>query len=127
VDQPIADEDTDLHYLRLSAHIAACGRSEPLARAVINRCLFLARAKSSRASVIELFAVIAEACASHSDSKLHRDLLSESARQLVFTIGETEAMADLKSIFETLGRREPKLISALGQASAILRTGMGGG
>jgi hypothetical protein len=126
LDQPIADEDTELLYLGLAAHMAACGRSEPLAQAVINRCLFLARIEGSRAGAADLFAVIAEACAAHSDPKLHRALLSEAASQLAFAVRKPEAMSQLESVFNMLGQRDPKLISALGRASAILRTGLAG-
>ncbi len=123
LDRPIANEGDELRYLGLAAHIAACGRSEPLARAVINRCVFLARTEGARAEVANLFAVIAEACAADSDPKLHRALLSEAASQLAFAVNDAEAMYQLESAFGMLTERDPKLISALARATLILHTG----
>ncbi len=123
LDQPIADENDELHYLGLAAHIAACGRSEPLARAVINRCLNLARTEGARAGAADLFAVIAEACAAHPDPKLHRALLSEAASQLAFAVSDSQAMIQLESVFEMMTQRDPKLISSLARATSILRAG----
>ena len=44
---PLAAGEPELPYLRLCAHVAANSRSEPLAEAVINRCLYKARNRTS--------------------------------------------------------------------------------
>jgi hypothetical protein len=123
-DQPIAEDNTEHLYLDVAAHIAASCHSEQLARAVIDRCLFIARNQSERISANDLFMVMLEACAALSDPKLYHSLIAEKAAQLAFAQREIQAMAQLISVFDVLGQRDPKLVASLSRARAILQTGM---
>lgn len=124
-DQPIASLEKQMAFLELCAHIAACARSEPLANAVIDRCLFEVRRPGSEASVTDAFGIMVEACASHSDSKKHRQLLETTAAKLSFAVDKAEDLSNLEAIFDILALRDEKLMPALAKARAIVRTKRG--
>lgn len=121
-DQPIASGEHELPFLRLCAHIASSARSETLANAVINRCLFEAGRLGSEVAVPDLFSIMAEACAAHSDDQQHRELLGTTAAKLCFAVEKNEDLSNLESIFDVLATRDEKLIAALAKAQAIART-----
>jgi len=125
IEQPIVSREHEVSYLGLCAHIAASTRSKPLANAVINRCLFEVRRPGSEAAVTDLFAIMAEACAAHSDPKEHRELLQSTAAKLCFAVEKNEDLANLEAIFDVLATRDEKLIPALARARAIARTKKG--
>jgi len=127
VSSPAADSIAigapELPYLRLCAHVAANSRSEALAEAVINRCLYKARNRSKEDDVItELFAVMAEACAACAEARAYGELLGQTAANLCFAIDASEGLSHLESIMDVLGKRDERLIPALAQARAIART-----
>jgi hypothetical protein len=125
IDQPIASREKEMVFLQLCAHIAAATRSEPLADVVINRCLFEVRRLESEAAVTDIFAIMVEACAAHSDSEKHRRLLGVTAAKLCFAIESSEDLSNLEAIFDVLVMRDEKLTPALARARAIARTKKG--
>ena len=75
--------------------------------------------------VTDLFAIMAEACAAHSDVQKHRELLGTTAAKLCFAVEKNEDLSNLEAIFDVLATREEKLIPALARARAITRTKRG--
>jgi hypothetical protein len=124
-DQPIASREKEMAFLNLCAHIAASARSEPLANAIISRCLFEVRRPGSEAVVTDIFAIMAEACASHSDSQKYRQSLGTTAAKLCFAVDRSEDLSNLEAIFDVIATRDQKLIPALARARAIVRTKKG--
>ncbi|MBZ9868517.1 hypothetical protein LB515_24360 [Mesorhizobium sp. CA15] len=120
VDEPIAKVD-ELSFLGLGAHVSAISRSEPIAEAVINRCIFLARNSEPATAPSDLFMIMAEACAAHADPQKHRELLGATATKLCFAINDSQALSGIGSILDVLGRRDERLIPALSRARAIIR------
>jgi hypothetical protein len=121
-DQPIANREQETVFLELCAHIAASTRAEVLANAVINRCLLEVRRPGSKVAVTDLFAIMAEACAAHSDYQQHRELLGMTAAKVCLSVERTEDLSSLEAIFDVLATRDEKLIPALARAGAISRT-----
>lgn len=124
-DQPIANNEQELSMFQLCAHIAATARSEPLADAVIARCLFEVRRPGSKMALTDLFPIMAEACAAHSDSQQHRELLGRTAAKLCFSVEKRVDLSNLEAIFNVLATRDEKLIPALARARAISCTKKG--
>lgn len=124
-DQPIASREQEVPFLQLCAHVAASVRSEPLANAIINRCLFEVRRPGSETAVTDLFAIMAEACAAHSDPQKHRDLLGAMATKLCFAVEKNDDLSNLEAVFDCLAMRDEKLIPALARARTIARTKQG--
>jgi len=124
-DHPIASRGKEMPFLELSAHIAASARSEPLANAIINRCLFEVRRPGSEAAVTGIFAIMAESCAAHSDPQKHRELLGTTAAKVCFAVESNDDLSNLEAIFDVLAMRDERLIPALARARAIARTKKG--
>ena len=118
---PVADVRSELPYLDTCAYVAAVSRSEPLARTVANRCLFIARTAASRATIPDLLIIVAQACAANRSPEAYRAFLSEFSSKLIRCADGADTVEQLDAVFRTLEERDPKLIPALGQASAILR------
>ncbi len=119
---PLAAGAPDIPYLRLCAHVAASSRSEALAEAVINRCLYKARNRTSEEeTTTDLFAVMAEACAARADARAYGELLGRTAANLCLSVDVLGDLAHLDSIMEVLSRRDERLIPALARARAIAR------
>ncbi len=110
-----------LDYLRASAQIAGISRSVPVATAVINHCLFRVREAGSGDSVTDLFFVMVESCAAHSDPVEHRRLVGTCAANMCFAGRDAEALGQLDVIFDCLERRDERLIPSLARARAINR------
>jgi hypothetical protein len=125
-DSASAKDRASLEYLRACSQIAGISRSKPLAAAIINHCLFRARETGSDDSVTDLFFVMVEACAAHSDPVAHRELLGTCAANLCFATRESETLSALDAIFDCLGRRDERLMPALARAKAISRVKRGG-
>jgi hypothetical protein len=106
------------NVLDACAHIAAGGRSEPLARAVVNRCLRELREVTSEKAVAEFYTIMVEACAAVGGRKGYSELLGEVSAALVLAVPQAIPMMGIRSIFEALTFRDPKLLSALSRASA---------
>lgn len=124
-DLPIVTDEQQMPFLRLSAHIAASSRSEPLAQALINRCLVEVRALETKANPIELFVVMAEACAAQPDPQKHGELLGAAATKICFAVENDEDLSNLEAVFDLLVMRDERLIPALARARAIARTKRG--
>ena len=71
--------------------------------------------------VTDLFAIMAEACAAHSDVQKHRELLGTTAAELCIAVETNESLSNLEAIFDVLAVRDEKLIPALARARAIAR------
>ncbi len=104
------------------AHIAAGSRSEELARAVVNQCLRELREGTSNRAVAKLYVIMLEACAAVADPKRYSELVGEVSAALALTVPQTIPMIGMRSIFEALTYRDPKLLAALSRASAHLDT-----
>jgi hypothetical protein len=122
VDQPITKDGQDLTLLHLCAHIAGAARSEAVAAAVINRCLYAAQHAESGEQIAELLAVIVEACAAHRDLQRHRELLGSTAAQLCFAVQDSQHLSHLEAPFDVIAMRDERLIPAIARARAITRT-----
>jgi hypothetical protein len=102
------------------AHIAASGRSEALARAVVNQCLRELRDVTSNKAVAQLYTIMLEACAAAGDRKAYSELIGEVSAALALAVPHTIPMIGIRSVFEALTYRDPKLLSALSRASGHL-------
>jgi hypothetical protein len=110
----------DVEILDTCAHIAACARSESLARPVINHCLRAVRSSSSESQIAEFYTAILEACAAVADPKAYRQFVGESSTGLILNIPKSVPMAGLRATLELLTHRDPKLFSILSRSSANL-------
>jgi len=119
----IGDVD-DEHRSRflLYAYIAASARSEPLAREIINCCVLLIRSQKLTAKVIsDLFITIVAACGAVSDPGKYGLILEDAATSLAYAVVEDQEIARrLRLVCQSLSRRDPKLISRLSRAIAII-------
>ncbi len=109
-----------LDTLDACAHIAAGARSEPLARAAINQCLREVREATSSKAVARLYTIMLEACAAAGDRKAYSELVGEVSAALALAVPQAMPMIGIRSIFETLTYRDPKLLSPLSRASGQL-------
>jgi hypothetical protein len=122
LDEPITNDKDDAPFLHLSAYIAGAARSEPIATAVINRCLFAVRNATSDDEIPRFLSIAIEACAAYENADKYRASLSSVATQLCFDAPESVYLSELETIFDVLTLRDEKLIPALGRARAIVRT-----
>jgi hypothetical protein len=113
-------EVIDTELLDTCAHMAACARSESLARSVINQCLRTLRSGSSQSQIAELYTTTLEACAALAEPKAYRQFVNETSTVLVLNIPESVPMTGIRAILEVLTHRDPKLFSTLSRASANL-------
>jgi hypothetical protein len=104
----------------LPGNMAACGRSESLARSVINQCLWAVRNSSSESYIAKCYTAILEACAALADPKAYCQLLGETSTGFVLNIPESVPLLGIRAILEVLTHRDPKLFSGLSRASANL-------
>jgi hypothetical protein len=121
-DEPITNDEDDVPFLHLSAYIAGAARSEPIATAVINRCLFAVRHATSDDEIPRFLSIAIEACAAYENADKYRVSLSSVATQLSFAAPDSVHLSELETIFDVLGLRDEKLIPALGRAREIVRT-----
>ncbi|MER9185921.1 hypothetical protein [Mesorhizobium australicum] len=124
-DELIIDGPAELPYLQASAHAALSAGSETIADAVIDRCLILARDGSGSNIVSDLFAVAAEACATHDDRQKYRKALGDVAARMCFAIDRSDDLTQLQAIMDVLAERDQRLAPALAKAQAIARTKLG--
>jgi hypothetical protein len=122
LDEPITNDKDDLPFLHLSAYIAGTARSDPIATAVINRCLFAVRHAASDDEIPRFFSIVIEACAAYENADKYRAFLSSVATQLCFAAPESVYLSELETIFDVLTLRDERAIPALGRAQAIVRT-----
>jgi hypothetical protein len=113
-------EPVDVALLDTCGHIAACARSEPLARSVVNQCLRAVRDSTSENDVAEYFTAIVESCAALPDPKSYRQFLGESTTGLILNIPDSIPMMGVRTTLEVLTHRDPKLSSTLSRALANL-------
>ena len=102
------------------AHIAAATRCEPLASVVIAQCLYGAHVSESNDALAQYYTIAVAACAAISDSAKYRQMLGNTSAALAINAPGTSSMAGLKAIFEALTCRDPKLLSSLSRASALV-------
>lgn len=121
-EQPIADLQQELRELEIHTHIAVVAGSDVMAKAVIRRCLYLARDAKGSEMVADIFALMAEACAVHRTEKYFRDELGEAAARICFALDDVEPLAKLLSVFDALIRRDDRLAPALAKARSIAQT-----
>jgi hypothetical protein len=122
LDEPITNDKDDVPFLHLSAHIAGAARSEPIATAVINRCLFAVRNATSDDEIPRFLSIAIEACAAYENADKYRASLGSVATQICFAAPDSAYLSDLETIFDVLALRDEKLIPALARARAIVRT-----
>lgn len=113
-------EVLDGEFLDTCAHIAAAGRSEPLARSVVTQCLRAVRNSSSERIASDFYSSIIEACATHADPKAYREFLGESSTSFVLNLPGSIPSKGTRANLEFLTHRDPKLFAALSRASANL-------
>jgi len=121
-DHPVALREQEVSYLQLCAHIAAAARSESIANAVIDRCLYEVRRPGSEAAVTDLFAIMVECCAAIAVSKEYYERIGAAAANLCFAVEKESDLINLESVFHVLATRNEKLIPALARARAVART-----
>jgi hypothetical protein len=124
LDEPIAEQG-ELRLLRLCAEIGSNTRNVPIATAVINRSLIMARRPERTEGVTDIFEVMAEACAAYSDHAIYRENLGDAAAKLCFAVDEKNDLQNLCAIFEVLGARDEKLKPSLAKARAVATTKLG--
>jgi hypothetical protein len=123
VDEAISsDGRNNLQLLHLCAHICGVSRSEPVAGAIIDRCLYAVRSGQPAEQVPDVFAVVVEACAAYRAGRKYREILGSTAAQLCFAVPDSEDLSDLWAVFDVLGDRDETLIPALARAKAIVQT-----
>jgi hypothetical protein len=120
-DEPLV-EDHERPFLHLCAHIAGAGRSEPIGKLVIHRCLYAARTAGSPEEVAALFGVAVEACAVQADSAKHRTLVGITAAQFGVAVEDPSKLVYLPVLIDMLGARDEKLMPALARAKATAET-----
>ncbi|RWB74595.1 MAG: hypothetical protein EOQ50_14880 [Mesorhizobium sp.] len=119
VNEPIADIELEVRYLRLAAHFALAGHSEVVAQAVIDRCFVIAHGADVSTQITDLFAVIMEASAVYRASHRYHEVIGEYAARICFLVNSNEALASLGDIFDVLVQRDERLTQVLGKARAI--------
>lgn len=124
VDENISDQ-AELMFLRLCARIGRVRRNEPIANAVVNRCIFMARRPERREALTDIFEVMVEACAAYTNVDKYRAQIGEVAMRLCFAIENSTDLRNIVAIFGVLSMRDLKLAAALGRATAIARTKIG--
>jgi hypothetical protein len=105
--------------LEVCAHIAVCARSELLANTVMDLCLRNVGNGEAK-NDIDMFLIMTEACGAFIDRSAYHDALGRAATRLSYALPLERDMIPFRSILETLGQRDPKLISPLGRAAALV-------
>jgi hypothetical protein len=121
IDKPLSGGEMEVLTLRICAHVAASSRSNAVAEAVINRCLFLLRQKEHVAAASDLIIVAIHACAAHAAPEEHRKMVEDTTVKCAFAINKVEDLSNFYVIFDVLAIRDERLIPAVARARAITR------
>jgi hypothetical protein len=119
-DEPIV-ETSELAHVRLCARIGAIARDEPIAGAVINRCLLMLRQSGRQEAFTDVFEVMIEACAAYAAPDAYRKQVGETAAQICGAADNDPDFNNLQGIFDALSTRDEKLMPSLARARAIAR------
>lgn len=114
----LAKYETAYPALRVTAYIAEVSRDAELANAVISRCLRLITHETTTEEVLALFLVAVKACGANTQQEKYFEDLGNVAARFAFTFPKEAAM-EFSNVLETLSRRDPRLLSALGQANLV--------
>jgi len=117
----LAGTEKETAFLGTCARVAVTVRSVPLANAVIDESVRLIRFGSPPSELWgDLLRAGLLACAAVPNGDKHRAMIGETATKFAYALSlNKQANVQLVTIFDALGRRDPKLISTLGRASAI--------
>lgn len=118
---PSSDQSALMFGLLAAAHLAATARSVELCDTVTDRCLREAYPSSVPARAVELFSIMAIACAAHSQVDEFRVALGQAAARIGSVAAHSMDFAGLLSIFRTLAAADPKLGSYLARGRAIIQ------
>jgi hypothetical protein len=119
IEEPVSNAEKELGHLQIGAHFALATRSEPIARAVINRCFMVGQNGPELGLVTNLFAVIVDSCAVHGVGPKYRKVVGDEAARMCFMVDDAETLSSLVRIFDVLGQRDERLIPALAKARAV--------
>jgi hypothetical protein len=117
----LAGTEKETAFLGTCARVAVTVRSIPLANAVIDESVRLIRFGSPSSELWgDLLGTGLLACAAVPNADKHRAMIGETATKFAYALSsKKQANVQLATIFDALGRRDPKLISTLGRASAV--------
>jgi hypothetical protein len=125
-ERPASDVETELQYLKADAHVAVVARSVPMAEAIIDRCLGLVRNSAGRELVTDIFAVMAEACATYTEGASYHKALGDCATRVCFALDEVGCIRKLLAALDVLTQRDERLAPTFARARTIARTKFSG-
>lgn len=112
--------------MAVAADLAACARSESVAKAVIDRCMIALRSEViSPQAVTDLFGIVLTACACHADPNRYYRRVSEVVASFIYAMPDDRSLlGQLHSILHVLLLREPKLIPILARPIEIVKAAL---